>query len=289
MSVSVFAIVLAAAIMHAAWNAVVKNAGDRTLALGLVSVGHLIPGIVLVIISPLPSLAAVPYLIASTIIHWLYFYLLNMSYRVGDLSLIYPIARGAAPLMVAVPAFFLLGEALMPLAWAGLLAISAGILLLGVWPSSRPKSSQKSSGDRPLLAIGFAVATGVMIAIYSLVDGVGVRISDDALSYIGWLFLLESVMIFYIFIPRMDRFRALSSSQIRIGFYGGLLSALAYGLVLYTKTLAPIAMVSALRETSVIFAALIGMIWLGERPITPRLIAAAIVCGGIILLGISPE
>ena len=278
MAAQVFIIVLAAALMHATWNAVVKGAADRTITFGLVSAGHTLPALAAVFFLPLPDLAMVPYIIASTVIHWGYYYLLNMSYRVGDLSLVYPIARGSTPLLVAIPAFLFLGEELSLEGWAGLLLISGGIMILSFRPSST---------GRPRLAILLALGTAITIAAYSLLDGLGVRISDKAFSYIAWLFVAEGLIVFYIFSTRMERLRALSRKQILIGLSGGVLSALAYALALYAKTLAPLGMVSALRETSVIFAALIGLFWFGEGPARPRLIAAVIVSIGIIMLAMS--
>lgn len=278
MTAQVFIIVLAAALMHATWNAVVKGAADRTITFGLVSAGHTLPALAAVFFLPLPDLAMVPYIIASTVIHWGYYYLLNMSYRVGDLSLVYPIARGSTPLLVAIPAFLFLGEELSLEGWAGLLLISGGIMILSFRPSST---------GRPRLAILLALGTAITIAAYSLLDGLGVRISDKAFSYIAWLFVAEGLIVFYIFSTRMERLRALSRKQILIGLSGGVLSALAYALALYAKTLAPLGMVSALRETSVIFAALIGLFWFGEGPARPRLIAAVIVSIGIIMLAMS--
>ena len=278
MTAQVFIIVLAAALMHATWNAVVKGAADRTITFGLVSAGHTLPALAAVFFLPLPELAMVPYIIASTVIHWGYYYLLNISYRVGDLSLVYPIARGSTPLLVAIPAFLFLGEELSLEGWAGLLLISGGIMILSFRPSST---------GRPRLAILLALGTAITIAAYSLLDGLGVRISDKAFSYIAWLFVAEGLIVFYIFSTRMERLRALSRKQILIGLSGGVLSALAYALALYAKTLAPLGMVSALRETSVIFAALIGLFWFGEGPARPRLIAAVIVSTGIIMLAMS--
>lgn len=278
MTAQVFIIVLAAALMHATWNAVVKGAADRTITFGLVSAGHTLPALAAVFFLPLPDLGMIPYIIASTVIHWGYYYLLNMSYRVGDLSLVYPIARGSTPLLVAIPAFLFLGEELSLEGWAGLLLISGGIMILSFRPSST---------GRPRLAILLALGTAITIAAYSLLDGLGVRISDKAFSYIAWLFVAEGLIVFYIFSTRMERLRALSRKQILIGLSGGVLSALAYALALYAKTLAPLGMVSALRETSVIFAALIGLFWFGEGPARPRLMAAVIVSTGIIMLAMS--
>ena len=278
MTPDIFLIVLSAALMHAAWNAIVKGAGDRTVTFGLVAVGHTVPALAVAPFLPLPPLDSVPYIIASTLIHWGYYYFLNTAYRFGDLSLVYPIARGITPLLVAVPALILLDESLSTAGWAGLFCVSAGILVLTV---RRHKAAQLP------LAVGMALATGGTIAAYSLVDGIGVRLAPQALSYIVWLFIAEGLVVFYIFATRTDRLRAMSRKQVWTGLIGGVLSALAYGLVLYAKTKAPIGMVSALRETSVIFAAMIGLFWFGEGPVRTRLTAAAVVACGIILLAMA--
>ena len=278
MTFDIFVIVLFAALMHALWNAVVKGATDRTITFGLVSTGHTIPAIILAPFVPLPDPTLFPYIIASTIIHWGYYYFLNTGYRFGDLSLVYPIARGVAPLLVALPAFIWLGEALPATAWAGMVCISAGILILGL----------RHGGAGPSLAgMAMALLTGGTIALYTLVDGVGVRLAEQALTYITWLFIAEGFVILYIFLPRLDRLRAQTRRQIMIGLAGGILSALAYALALYAKSKAPLGMVSALRETSVIFAAMIGLIWFGEGPARPRLIASAMVAAGIVMLALA--
>ncbi len=267
--------VLCAALMHALWNGVMKGAQDRALTSGLICVGQAGFGLVLAMISPLMSWAAVPWLIASIVIHWGYFYLLNVAYRLGDLSLIYPISRGLAPLLVALVAQIWVGEVLPPLAWGGILAISAGITVLAA-PVLR--------GALPAMGLAAAVGVGLMVASYSLVDGMGVRASENAVAYIAWVFIGNLSVAFYIFPTRMDRLRALPRRTIWLGLVGGVISGCAYGLVLFAKTLAPLGLVSALRETSVIFAAMIGVLWFGEGPRARRLIAAGIVALGIVLI-----
>ena len=278
MSADIFLIVLFAALMHAVWNAVVKGATDRTISLGFVALGHTLPAILVAPLVPLPDPSLWPYIAASTVTHWGYYYLLNTGYRLGDLSLVYPVARGIAPLLVALPALIWLDEMLPLTAWAGLLCISGGILFIGLG----------RKGTAPALpALTVAVLTGSAIALYTLVDGVGVRLADQAVTYIIWLFIGEGLAVFYILLPRMQRVKAQSNRQLMLAFTGGLLSALAYALALYAKTKAPLGLVSALRETSVIFAALIGVYWFGEGPVRTRLCAAAVVAAGIILLSLA--
>ena len=147
MSLATFAIVLFAAFLHAFWNAVVKGAHDKTIVLGLVALGHVLPGIAMVVLSPTPSSASVPFIIASTVIQWVYYYLLNAAYRVGDLSIIYPIARGMAPVLIALGAQIFVGERLPLIAWSGILCVSLGIMVLtrGVFRSGLPKGCWRAA------------------------------------------------------------------------------------------------------------------------------------------------
>ena len=278
MSSSLVLIVLTAAFLHAFWNALVKGSGDKTIVLGLIALGHVVPGVAITVLAPLPGWDALPYIIASTLLHWGYYYFLNLAYQKGDLSLVYPITRGLAPVMVALGAQIWIGESLPVLAWLGILAVSAGVMVLsqGIFKTAVPKTS-----------IVAAVIVATLVASYSLVDGIGVRLSDSIMGYIGWLFTAEACVALFIFKTRWARLRLLPVKTWLLGFIGGILSATAYALVLYVKTEAPLGMVSALRETSVIFAALIGVIWFGEGPKTRRLLAGVIVGVGTILIGLA--
>ena len=266
------AVVLLAAALHATWNALVKGAGDRAVMLALVSLGHVAPGILLAMVVPLPAPEAWPFIIASTVIHWGYYVFLNLSYRFGDLSFVYPIARGAAPVLIALGALVFADEHLPLLAWIAIGLVSSGIFLLAAVRHGDPR------------AIGAALVTSSLIACYSVVDGIGIRLSGSPLGYIAWLFIAEVFVVAYIALTRWPRVRATATNTLLIGMAGGMLSGFAYALVLYAKTLAPLGIVSALRETSVIFAALFGILWFGERPIGRRLTAASVVAVGIILL-----
>lgn len=246
--------------------------------LGLIALGQVVPGVFIAMGQPLPGMAAVPYLIVSTVVHWGYYYMLNVAYRHGDLSVVYPVARGLAPLLIALGAQIWVGEQLPWQAWAGIACISGAMLLL-----SRG-SRTAATGATGLAA---AIATSVIVAVYSIADGVGVRLAGNALSYIGWLFAAEIFVAGYILGTRYERLRALPARVILLGIAGGFLSGLAYALVLYAKTLAPLGIVSALRETSVIFAAMIGVVWFGERPRRLRLFAASIVAAGIVAIAMS--
>ena len=275
MSTTVLLIVLLAALLHALWNALVKTSADRAITLGLVAAGHCLPALALMPFVPMPAIEAFPYIIASTVIHWAYYYFLNVSYRFGDLSLIYPIARGTAPVMVALGAMVWADEALSLWAWIGILTVSAGIMVLAAIRHADKRG------------IGAALVTSAIIAAYSVVDGIGIRVSGTPIGYVVWLFAAEICVAVFVIATRFDRARNISQRALVLGLSGGVISGLAYGLALFAKTLAPIGIVSAVRETSVIFAALIGVYWLGEGPAKRRLVAASIMAIGVIILALS--
>ena len=189
MTVSVFSLVLLAAALHAIWNAVIKGTGDKTIAIGLVALGHMVLGLIGAAILPLPDIKVIPFIIASTLIHWGYYYGLTTAYKFGDLSLIYPIARGISPIIVTFFAFFWIDERLSWVEMGGVLLISSGILFLGL----RSLSNEKS-----IPALVFALTTGILIAAYSLTDGFGVRLTENPLSYIVWLFIAEGLSLIHI-------------------------------------------------------------------------------------------
>ena len=255
-----------------------KASADRLAILGLIASGHVVLGLLLAAGAPMPSLESWGYIVASTIIHFGYYFLLYHSYRLGDLSHVYPIARGMAPVLVALGAQIFAGETLPPLAWLGVLVTSGGIFLL---------SGNVFSGRTPPLMVITAMATGLMIASYSLVDGLGVRVAGTERGYIGWLFIAEIFVAIAVFFRLRKSLNLISRKTLLMGVLGGLISAAAYGLVIYAKSFTPLAMVSTLRETSVVFAALLGMLWLGERPWKLRLIASVIVASGVVLMTVA--
>jgi drug/metabolite transporter (DMT)-like permease len=261
--------------MHASWNAIVKGAGDRALTLAAVAGAHASAGLFLILISDSPDPASWPSIVISTVVHYMYYALMFQAYRLGDLSQVYPISRGMAPALVAIGTFLLIGETLSPVGWAGLGAICAGIGFLAI---------QRGAANADPRAIGFAVLLGLTIAVYSVADGVGVRWAGSPTGYMGWLFLLEAPIVLAVLGPRLAKRHRIDAKAFGIGLVGGLLSVVAYGTVLYAKTIAPIGAVSAVRESSVIIAALIGVVFFGERPWGRRLLAAAIVAAGVIAI-----
>ncbi|GIL02722.1 MAG: membrane protein [Alphaproteobacteria bacterium] len=268
-------LVLAAAFLHATWNAVLKRSGERAVMMGMIAFAHAAVGCGIIAFVAPPAPASWPYILASTVIHWFYYAFLLASYRLGDLSQVYPIARGSAPLLVSLAGWHFAGENLSATAWAGILTISAGIMAL--WFGSR--NGRSDSG-----AVAAALLTGTTIASYSVIDGLGVRLAGSALGYIGWLFVLEGAVSLFIFYRARGRLPTLAHRFFATGLIGGLLSSTAYGLVIFAATLAPIGPISAVRESSVLIAALIGVILFNERPWAIRLACAAVVVCGILLL-----
>lgn len=278
MSAGIILIILTAAMLHATWNTIVKVAGDRTATLGLVALGHVIPGVVMVSVLPLPAVESWPYLFGSTVIHFGYFYMLGQAYKHGDLSVVYPIARGIVPALVSLWAMLFVGEVLPAQAWVGIGLIALAIQLSS-WAALRHGVGRA--------ALFFAVGTGFCISGYSLVDGVGVRLSGGTLSYWAWHSVLHIFITGFVAIRRGRMIYALPARTWVIGILGGMVSMVAYGLVLYAKNFAPLGAVSALRETSVIFAALIGFLLLKEGNWLRRLMSAVLMAAGVALIGLA--
>ncbi len=276
MSATIVAIILLAAFLHAVWNAIVKLAVDRTTTLGLVALGHVLPGAVMISLLPLPNAESFLYIVLSTLVHFGYFFMLGRAYRVGDFSVVYPIARGVVPALVSLWAMVILGEVLPFFVWAGIALIVIGILLSN-WGGLRSGVGKAE--------IGYALATGFFISMYSVIDGVGVRLSGDPISYWAWGAFLHVFIAIFVAFRRHHTFSQLPAMVWVVGVGGGMVSMSAYGLVLYAQIFAPLGAVSALRETSVIFATLIGFIVLKEGNWKRRLGAAILMAIGIALIG----
>jgi drug/metabolite transporter (DMT)-like permease len=278
METFVFLAVLFAAACHAGWNALIKVGLDPLSTTTLISVGS---GIVALAFAPLvgmPASAAWPWLLASVVIHLVYFASLIESYRTGDLGQVYPIARGSAPLMTAAVMSIFVGEKLGALGWTGIFVLVAGVLLL-----SARGGRHLAEIDRR--AIGFALFTALTICAYSVVDGIGARLSANPNAYSVWLFIgIAIVMVPYALyrdgrdvVPAMQRF------WLR-GFAGGALQVLSYGIAIWAMTVAPIAIVATLRETSVLFGAAIAVVILKEPLRAVRIVAACLIVCGLVLI-----
>ncbi|MFD9717488.1 EamA family transporter [Streptomyces sp. NPDC059076] len=275
----VISAVLLAAVTHATWNAMAHAVKDRFAAFTLLVGGSALVGAVLVCFTGPPKAEAWPYLIASALLHLGYQALLFKSFSLGDFGQMYPIARGTAPLVVFVLAALFLDEQLTGWQLAGLVPAVAGLVGIALW-------GIKGSTLRPewpaLLA---ALATGLSIAAYTVVDGAGVRASGSTLSYIAWLTLLQGALVpFYALATRgRDLLPRLRPHAAR-GLLGAALSMVAYALVLWAQTRAPLATVAALRESSIIAGAAIGALFFKERFGGPRLVAAGLMVVGIGLM-----
>ena len=265
----VFAAVLFAAACHAGWNAAIKRGLDPLATTVSIAIGSGVVAIPLLLITGLPVAAAWPWVIASVLIHLFYFAGLIESYRAGDMGQVYPIARGSAPLLTAAGTALLIGEHTAPVAWLGIVLLAGGVILLSL------------RGGRDLAqldrrAVGFALFTAVTICAYSLVDGMGARTAGNAHAYTAAMFLGNGIiMAAYALVRRGAGAVASMMPHWRIGLIGGALSYVAYAIVIWAMTVAPIAIVAALRETSVLFGALIAVVVLRE-PLRPVRIAAAL-------------
>ena len=270
--------VLGAGLLHASWNALVKSApgGDALLDTATVVAGSALWGLVVVPFVPLPNPAAWPYMAASAAIHFGYYLTLAQAYRTGDLSFAYPLMRGSAPLIVAVLGVAFLRELPSAATALGVVLISLGIVSIAFVGGRR---------RHPAAAAYWALGNAALIALYTLVDASGARSSGNAASYVAWLIFLEAIPFLVWIVARRGRgaVRYVRASAAR-GLVGGACSLAAYGIVLWAMTRAPVAAVAALRETSVLFAALIGTLWLKEGFGLPRVAGAASVVLGIAAL-----
>ena len=269
--------VIAAAVTHAVWNAIAHGIKDQTLAFALIGVGGIAIGIPLVIVAAMPRADCWPYLLGSVAIHVFYNLLLMQCYRLGEFSQVYPLARGTSPLVVTILAAIFIHEHLSLAQIAGVLVVSAGLATL-VLAGRRP-------GRAAFLA---AVGTGLTIAAYTTVDGVGVRLSGSPVGYIGWLMVLESLCVpMFAVVRRRDVLLKQPKRILLAGLAAGALSVLAYGLVLWAQTRGALAPIAALRETSVIFGAIIGTLIFREPFGRTRIAATVLVAAGIILLNVT--
>jgi drug/metabolite transporter (DMT)-like permease len=274
---SVTLAVLAAAVTHATWNAIAHGIRDQMLAFGLIGAGGIIAAVPLVIVVAAPQAASWPYLLGSVAIHVFYNLLLMRCYRYGEFGQVYPLARGVSPLVVTILAAVFVGEHLALPQLAGVGVVSGGLAAL-VFAGRRP-------GRAALLA---AIGTGLTIAAYTTVDGVGVRLSASPAGYIGWLMLLQSLCVpAFALVRRRDVLASQPPGVLLAGVAAGALSVLAYGLVLWAQTRGALAPIAALRETSVIFGAIIGTLVFREPFGRARIAATVLVAAGIVLLNVA--
>lgn len=290
LSLTVTLAVLAAAVTHATWNAIAHGIKDQTLAFALIGVGGVVIAIPLVIVTAMPRADCWPYLLGSVAIHVFYNLLLMRCYRLGEFGQVYPLARGTSPLVVTILAAVFVHEHLALAQIAGVVVVSAGLAFL-VLAGRRPRLAGGSGGVAPpgkhRAAFLAAVGTGLTIAAYTTVDGVGVRLSASPVGYIGWLMLLESLGVpMFALARRRDVLLKQPRRILLAGLAAGALSVLAYGLVLWAQTRGALAPIAALRETSVIFGAIIGTLVFREPFGRTRIAATVLVVAGIVMLNV---
>jgi drug/metabolite transporter (DMT)-like permease len=274
-SLGVVGIVLVAAVLHAVWNAIAHSVPDRLTGFALIGVAYTVTSGVGVLLLGLPPTHAWPYIVASALLHVVYQLLLWASYQLGDFSQVYPVARGTAPWVVAVIEV-LLGHDLPPQQLVGILVISLGLVSLTL------DGGRLSRSTMP--ALGAALTTGVSIAAYTVIDAEAVRTTPVAV-YAAWMFLIQGPALPLIALWRRGLDLGVRSRSVLLaGLGGGLVSLVAYGLVLVAQTSGATAAVAALRETSIVIGALIGTVFLGERFGRGRVLAAAVVAVGIVLV-----
>ncbi|HZT27912.1 MAG TPA: EamA family transporter [Pseudolabrys sp.] len=274
----VFLAVLFAALCHAGWNALIKVGLDPLSTTTLISIGSGLVALAYLPLVGLPAAAAWPWIVVSIIIHLFYFAALVEGYRSGDLGQVYPIARGAAPLMTAVASLILVGEQLSLLSWIGIATLAFGVLLL-----SARGGRDLTHVDRR--AIGFALLTALTICTYTVVDGIGARLSLNPQSYVMLLFVGIALVLppYALWREGGNVLKAMRAFWLR-GFIGGALQAASYAIALWAMTLAPIAIVASLRETSVLFGAVIAVAVLKEPLRTVRVAAAVLIVCGLIMI-----
>jgi len=271
----VLCLVLFGALLHASWNALVKSSSDKTLDTALIHVlCSLLALPVCLYVGPPPA-ESWPYILGSLVVHVGYYFALAGAYRHGELGLTYPLMRGTAPMLVAMTSFVFIGEDLTPLAWLGVACISGGVLLLGVtreWWTHRK-------------AILFALCNAVLIAVYTVIDAKGARSSGHVVQYISMLFVLDGwPFAILVFMQRKGQVWPYVRKRWPIAVGGAFATIGSYAIALWAMTVAPVAMVAALRETSVFFAALIGAWFLKEVWTRQRIVGTVAILSGVAAL-----
>ncbi|MEN9768868.1 MAG: hypothetical protein RLZZ180_498 [Pseudomonadota bacterium] len=271
----VLALVLTGALLHASWNALVKSSSDKTLDTALIHVLCSVLALPVLLVVGLPPLHVWPYVLASLVIHVGYYFALAGALKHGELGLAYPLMRGTAPLLVAIGSFVFLGEAVRPLGWLGIVMVCAGVLMLGM--SAGLLKHRK--------AVLFALSNAVLIAIYTVVDAQGARLSGHVGQYVALLFVLDGwPFAVLVYLQRKGQVWEYARARWPLATFGALASLGSYSIALWAMTVAPVALVAALRETSVLFAVILGAWLLRERWTRWRVIGAStIVCGVVAL------
>jgi len=275
MSIAVFGMILFAAALHAMWNAVVKSGGDTLLTTVLVTGSAALIALAALPLLPAPAAASWPFIALSAVFQIVYFALVAATYRIADMGQTYPLMRGTAPLLVALASVAWLGEPLTLLAWIGVGVICAGILGMAV--------DGRRGGERTGMVL--ALLNAIVIAGYTVIDGIGVRRSGAPAAYTLWIFLLTGLpLLAWAMLARRRAFAGYAARNWHLGLIGGVGTLASYGLALWAMTKAPIAVVAALREISILFGAAIAVLVLKERISLARIAAVCVIAGGAAIL-----
>jgi drug/metabolite transporter (DMT)-like permease len=290
-------LVLSAAFMHASWNALLRGGADRAQSMLIMNITIGVIGLAMIAFAGLPSAACAVYVVASGLIHQVYNALLVRMYRSGDLGETYPVARGSSPALVSLGGSLFAGEWMNPIGAAGIGLVCTGIFMLaaarvrsakrstGFASGLAPDSALQKAGGLHAMNLPAALATGASIAAYTVVDGIGVRASGNWVAYTGGMFVFFLAMpLWYLARGRRAMFAAPLAETVKAAS-GGAISLLAYGAIIWAMQTSPMGVVSALRETSVVFAALLGAAFLGERLTSLRIAACCIIALGAACVG----
>ena len=277
MEQNIYLLVIFAAILHAIWNGMVKSYKNKIISVSAIVFGHVPIAAFVMLFLPLPTLESVPYIILSAIIHQGYQYNLISAYKIGDLTKVYPIARGTGPIVATIISIIFLGLLITKFQILSIALVCFGIIILGIFSESLIKNNK---------VIFYSLATGLFIGLYSLVDGHGARISQSPLSFLGWSFILNAMIFPFVlkFMGHKKVFSRVLKEAKLIFWVGGTLSYIVYGIVVWAFTKAPIPLVGALRESSIVFSVLIGFFFLKERLTFLKIVSILIIFIGVALL-----
>jgi len=277
MELNIFLLVIFAALLHAIWNGMVKNFGDKVISVSAIVFGHVPIAIVIMIFLPLPTLESVPYIILSAIIHQGYQYNLISAYKIGDLTRVYPIARGTGPIVATLISIIFLGLLITKFQKLSIVLICFGIIILGLFSETSIKNNK---------TVIYSLATGFFIGLYSLADGIGARISQSPLNFLGWSFILNAIIFPFVlkYMGYSNVFNRVMKEAKTIFWVGGTLSYIVYGIVVWSFTQAPIPLIAALRESSIVFSILIGFFFLKERITFIKVISILTIFAGVVFL-----
>jgi drug/metabolite transporter (DMT)-like permease len=271
---TVFLLVLFSAVLHAIWNSMASKYKNKNVSIPAIVYGHVPACIVAVVILPMPNIESFPYIILSALIHQGYQNFLLTAYQTGKFTTVYPVARGFGPLVATLLSIIFLGVYLKALTLISILLISTGVILIGIFSKSVLKNYK---------ILYTSLATGVFIGMYSVVDGYGAKISMSAISYMSWVFIFSAL-----FFPIILKFRKQKNilkktlTEGKVVFWvGGFFSYMAYVITVWAFTKAPVPMVSALRESSILFAILIGYFYLKEKVNTYKIISILLIFAGV--------